>query len=311
MSYNPEKPYKKQILNLIKKTWDTPYLSIKEGTYSFFKKKFNYVEVDHTDGIGTKGFYYWKKRNFRDAVIDALAINLNDMAIARATPYKLQCHIILPKDDGKAILEIMHNLVRECRKYRIAITGGETSIQNNLNGLDISLTVSGFVKKEMKNQFIKGDVLLGFSSNGLHSNGFTMARKVLGEKLLSSFIKPTKIYLKDVNSLLNKYNIHGCMHITGGAYTKLKSLLNNSDAVIHNHGIKPQLVFKQLYQNGVNEKDMYRTFNYGIGFILSVSKKDSLKIISEYKNIHNIGEVVSGSCLVKIRSIFSGKQIKI
>ena len=70
MAYNPEKPYKNQILRLIKETWHTPYISVKDGTYSLFKRKFNYLEVDHTDGIGTKGVHHWRSRNFKDAVIE-------------------------------------------------------------------------------------------------------------------------------------------------------------------------------------------------------------------------------------------------
>lgn len=311
MTYNPEKPYKNKVLNLIKETWDTPCLLLKEGTYAFFKKNFDYFEVDHTDGIGTKGIYHWEARSFKNAVVDALAMNLNDLAIVRVTPYKLQCHLILPKDDKEAILETMQHLVRECKKYDIAITGGETSIQNNMQGMDISLTVSGFIKKLKKNQFVKGDLLIGLKSNGLHSNGFTLARKILGEKFLSEFIKPTKIYLDIILNLNEKYDIHGLMHITGGAYTKLKSLLQRTNAIIDYNNVMPQPIFQELYKRGVNDKDMYKTFNCGIGFILSVSQEDSLKITSKIKDAFIIGEIVSGNGTVKINSIFSKKIVNI
>ncbi len=309
MAYNPEKPYKNQILELIKETWNTPYVSVKPGTYALFKRNFNCLEVDHTDGIGTKGMYHWKARSFKNAVQDALAMNLNDLAIVGARPYKLQCHLILPKDDSQAILEIMRNLVKECKKYNIAITGGETSIQNNMKGMDISLTVSGFIKKEKKNQFIKGDVLLGLESNGLHSNGFTLARKVLSGKFLPEFIKPTSIYLDTVLALHEKYNIGGMMHITGGAYTKLKSLLKSTDVIIDFNTLKTQSIFKELYKKGVSDENMYRTFNCGIGFIFSVSQKDYLKVISKIKDAHIIGKVVSGNGAVKINSMFSKKRV--
>lgn len=208
-----------------------------------------------------------------------------------------------------AILEIMENLVRECKKYNIVITGEETSIQNNIKGIDISLTVSGFIKNENKNQFVKGDVLIGFVSNGLHSNGFTLARKVLGGKFLSEFIKPTKIYFNDIISLNERYDIHGMIHITGGAYTKLKSLLKKTDAIIDFGNLKIQSIFKELYKKGISDQDMYRTFNCGIGFVFSVSQKDSLKIVSQMKGVHIIGKVLLGSGNVKINSIFSKKEI--
>src|SRR4030042_4519382 len=97
--YEPAKPYKKRISNLIKQTWNTKFISVKNGIYPIFKAKFDAYEVDHTDGIGTKGYYHWQKGTFRNAVIDALAMNLNDLAISRAVPYKLSDHITVPIDD--------------------------------------------------------------------------------------------------------------------------------------------------------------------------------------------------------------------
>ncbi len=146
----------------------------------------------------------------------------------------------MPKDDSRAILEIMNNLVAECKKRNIVITGGETSIQNNIQGLDISLTVSGFIKSEKQNQFRIGNVLVGLASNGLHSNGFTMVRKTLSNRFSKAFTEPTKIYIEMLQAIQKKYIVYGMMHITGGAYTKLKSLLSKADAIItKNHSLKP------------------------------------------------------------------------
>ena len=310
MTYNPEKPYKDQILGLIKKTWKTRYVSVYEGTYAVFKRKFAYHEVDHTDGIGTKGVYHWEARTLKNAVLDALAMNLNDLAMARATPYKLQCHLILPKDDGKAILDIMKNLVAECKKRDIAITGGETSIQNNIRGLDISLTVSGFVKEKRKNQFRAGDVLVGLASSGLHSNGFTTVRKIFGTKRYQEFMESTKIYSDVISRLDEKYDIHGMMHITGGAYTKLKGIMRNVDVIILNsHELKPQPIFKKIYSKGVSDIDMYKIFNCGIGFVMSVPGNQAIEITSKVKDAYIIGEVASGTNKVRINSMFSDRRI--
>ncbi len=312
MIYNPEKPYKEQILGLIKKTWNTPYVSIHDGAYSVFRRKFDYPEVDHTDGIGTKGIYHWKKRSFKGAVLDALAMNLNDLAMARAVPYKLQCHIIVPEDDQRAIMEIIKSLVTECMKLKIAITGGETSVQNNMDGLDISLTVSGFVRREKRNKFQAGDILVGFASNGLHSNGFTMVRNAFANRFRKELIEPTVMYLKSIQDIQERYDIHGMMHITGGAFTRLKGLLSKTDAVITNdHSLKPQGIFRELYAHRITDRDMYKTFNCGIGFILAVSKKDALGIVTQIKGADIIGEVTQGSGKVRIASMFSGKRIKI
>lgn len=308
--YEPIKPYKKKILELVRKTWETPYVSIRDDIYPIIEKKFSYPEIDHTDGIGTKGIYHWQQGTFRNAVLDALAMNLNDLAIARAVPYKLQNHIIIPEEDER-ILKIIEALSEECKKRNIAITGGETSIHNNINGLDISMTISGFIKEVKENKFEEGDVLIGFRSNGLHSNGFTKVREVFGEEDRVEFIEPTKIYLDEVLDLNSKFDIHGMMHITGGAYSKLKDLLENTDVEINRvHKLEPQNIFKELYKRGVSDEEMYKIFNCGIGFILSVSSEDTDNVITEL-DTDIIGKVVSGTGKIKIESMFSDKVIEL
>jgi len=196
--YDPTKPYKTVISDLIKKTWDTPYVSIKEDFYPIIEKKFSYLEVDHTDGIGTKGFYHWQQETFKEAVLDALAMNLNDLALMRAIPYKLQDHILVPEEDER-VVKIIEALAEECKKRNIAITGGENSFQENIDGFDISLTVSGFVKNPKPNILKAGDVLIGIESNGLHSNGFTKVREVFGNEFRPEFVAPTNIYLDTIS----------------------------------------------------------------------------------------------------------------
>lgn len=174
--YDTTKPYKKQIESLVKKTWHTS-------------------EYHHTDGIGTKGIYHWQKRSFENAVIDALAMNLNDMALKRATPYALIDHLFVPKDDNFAIIEIIENLVEKCKKRNIAITGGETTIHNNMEGIEISITMLGFLSGQPKiNKFRIDDAMIGIGSNGLHSNGFTKIRELYSNDFKPEFIKPTYIY---------------------------------------------------------------------------------------------------------------------
>ncbi len=309
--YNPIKPSNAQILNLIKKTWSSPYLAVTSSTYAIFKRKFDYEEVDHTDGIGTKGYYHWKRRTFKNAVIDALAMNLNDLAMVGAIPYKLQNHIVLPKDDTEAVVKIVSFLAKECIKRRIAITGGETSIQDISDGVDISITVSGFIKKRKVNKFKVGDVLIGFPSSGLHSNGLTKVREVFKKEIRKEFTVPTKIYSDTLLPLFKKYDLHGRMHITGGAFTKLKNLLINTDAIITNaHSLKPQPIFYELYKKGVADKDMYRIFNCGIGFVISVGPKNAKAVLAETKG-QIIGEIVKGKGKVRIDSMFTNKKIEL
>lgn len=310
--YNTTKPYKHKILKLIESTWNTPYVRVSRGLYPIIKKKFSYSEVQHTDGIGTKGFYHWEKSTFKNAVLDALAMNLNDLAMVGAVPYAIQNHIVLPEDNHEAILKIVRVFVQECKKRNIAMTGGETSIHNNIQGMDISVTVSGFIKSPRKNKCRTGDVLIGIKSNGLHSNGITKVREVFGKQYRDEFTHPTTIYLDEILPILSKYKVNGMMHITGGAFTKLKDILGKADVCIfHPKKLQPQEIFQELYDKGIANKVMYSTFNCGIGFVLSVSQKDAESIILHIKNSDIIGEVVSGNGLVQIQSAFNGKKFKL
>lgn len=307
--YDPTKPYKKEILELIKQTWETPYVTVREG---IVKKKFSYPEYHHTDGIGTKGIYHWEQKTFRHAVLDALAMNLNDLAVARATPYAAIDHLLLPEDDERAILDIVKHLSEECKKRDIALTGGETAIHNNIKGLEIGITMLGFVKRPKFNRFEVGDVLIGIRSNGLHSNGFTKVREVFNE-YRDEFTKPTHDYLQTFLALDERFDIHGAVHITGGAFSKLKDLLYEGDAVIHNeHRLEPQEIFFELYEKDIPDEEMYKTFNCGIGFVMSVREEDADSILKEIREFEAdvIGEVVAGRGRVRIRSKFSGREVE-
>lgn len=310
--YNPVKPCKYKILKLIESTWNTPYVKIEKGLYPIIIKKFSLPEIQHTDGIGTKGIYHWQKRTFRNAVLDALAMNLNDLAMAGAVPYALQDHIVLPKDDHKAVLEIVKVLAKECRKRNIAITGGETSIHSGVQGMDISITLSGFIKFPQKNKYKAGDILIGLKSRGLHSNGFTKVREIFGKKYKKEFTEPTATYIDEVLPLLKGYKINGMMHVTGGAFTKLKDILEKTDVIIsHPRKLSPQKIFQEMYQKGLSSKEMYSTFNCGIGFVLSTPKYQTTEIISHLKNAEIIGEVRKGNGQICITSALDGRIVKL
>jgi len=307
--YNPTKPYKHQILKLIESTWNTPYVKVERGLYPVFKKKFSTWEVQHTDGIGTKGLYHWQKHTFDNAVIDAFAMNLNDLAMVGAVPYAIQNHIVLPKDDHGVILAIVKKLASECRKRNIAMTGGETSIHSDVKGMDISITVSAFLKERPKNQCKVSDVLIGLPSSGLHSNGITKVRELFGKRYRKEFTDPTRIYIDDVLPVLKKHKVNGMMHITGGAFTKLKDILHNADVVISQPKKHVSKIFHDIYAKGVSNKVMYSTFNCGIGFVLSVPKTEAGPILTKLKKSFVMGEVIQGTGVVRINSIFDGRKV--
>lgn len=312
--YNPIKPYKQEILSAIKKTWQTPYVSIGDGPYPVIRKKFSWPEVDHTDGIGTKGVYHWQKKTFQAAVVDALAMNLNDLALVRAIPYKIQNHLTVPKED-ESVLEIIRHLAAECQKRKIAMTGGENSFHDNAEGLEISITMSGFIKKMQPNCFQVGDVLIGIASSGLHSNGFTKVRQLFKKEWRPDFVKPTAIYLDAILETARRFPINGMLHITGGAFSKLKDLLPKASAVILRHALRPQTIFKEICRRGVADKAMYTTFNCGVGFVLSSTPTNISGMIKVLKK-HGfraapIGHIEKGAGQVYIESLFSQDTIEL
>lgn len=305
------KPYKNQILKLIESTWRTPYVHVAHGAYPIITKKFSGLEIQHSDGIGTKGLYHLRERTFKNAVIDAFAMNVNDLAVAGAVPYALQDHIVIPHAGHGAILEIVRTLSALCRRYAIAITGGETSHHDNLNAVDISITMSGFLRRMRTNQCRVGDALIGLKSNGLHANGFTKVRGLFGAReWRDDFVRPTAIYLDTIQNLLTLHEIHALLHITGGAFSRLKDILGKTDAVIrYPSSLKPQAIFYELHRRGVTSKQMYSTFNCGIGFVLAVSKKDAERILAKTRGAYPIGEVKKGTGAVIIRSIFDNRLV--
>lgn len=295
----------------------TRYVSVRDW---FMCEKFVNPKYRHVDGIGTKGFYHWRAKSFHAAVKDAIAMNLNDLALARAIPYEITDHIILPEDDHNAFITIVEHLAEECILRDIAITGGESSVHTTQEGLEISISMSGFVARQERNNARADDILIGIQSSGLHSNGFTKVRELFGDDIRDEFTVPTNIYLDLVRvicqkeMLENRKIINGMIHVTGGAYTKIKNMLLDKDAVITSaHSLLPQPIFYEIHEKGVSCEDIYMIFNCGIGFVMSVSKWNAeyclATIRNSGKNADIIGEIREGRGNIKIQSMFSKKEI--
>lgn len=296
--YNATKPYKKKILELIESTWNTPYIKVTKGVYPHFVANHgSKYEIDHTDGIGSKGVLHWEKRTFREAVQDAIAMNINDLTCAWAAPYKLQAHLILPQDNHKAILEILEFLCEVCKSREIAITGGETAIHDNLEGMELSLTVSGFVENIELNKAQVGDLVVGRPSSGPHSNGYTLLRKLLHDPPTT----PTTVYSNG-----QMVNAHSITHLAGGAFSRLVDVLEpNQDMILE---LPPSdefwsNVFQRLcgyYTEPPRDaaRQMLSTFNCGWGMIYTIAA-DDLALAEESKVL---GKIVPGSGLVQVTS---------
>lgn len=313
--YDPTKPYKEEIVRLIKNTWSTRHVSVRDWLVC---EKFVNPKYRHVDGIGTKGFYHWRAKSFHAAVQDALAMNLNDLALMRAVPYEITDHIILPADDHGAFVQTVEHLVRECRMRDIAITGGESSVHDMQSGMEISISMTGFVENRRRNVCEAGDVIIGIESNGLHANGFTKIRELFGEQVRPEFILPTSVYSDLIYSIEKERGgepiIHGMAHITGGAYTKMKAILAGSDVLLtRSHTLDPHPIFFEIYDRGVPDEELYKIFNCGIGFLFTVNETNAdfclARIRRAGRKADSVGEVVRGENKVRISSKFSQKEV--
>jgi phosphoribosylformylglycinamidine cyclo-ligase len=290
------------------------------GHYSGLINIGNNILALHTDGVGTKVLIAQQMKIFDTIGIDCIAMNVNDIICTGAEPFAFVDYIGLKKVNDILVKNILKGLITGARIAKTAIVGGETAIVPELlagddkNTFDLAGTAMGIIenKKPLLGNNIKiGDIILGLESNGLHSNGYTLARKVLkrysideipefldrtvGEELLT----PTKIYVEPIIQLIKdkKVTINGLAHITGGSFTKLNRLNKN---VRYNLSNLPSSsgIFKQIQKDGkIETKEMYRTFNMGIGFCIILPKVDSDKaigIIEKNKTkVYEIGEVDS------------------
>ena len=319
--YDTTKPYKDRVKEIIRSTWEPcPRIAVLncDSEYPLFRSDHNehFFEIDHTDGIGSKGMLHWYNDTFLYAVQDALAMNINDLTTARAIPFKLQNHLTIPEDDHNAVTAILAYMASECIERGIAMTGGEISIQDNLQGMELSVTMTGCTDKYHKNVLAPDDTLIGLPSSGLHANGFTKVRQLFAkheweaEPLASVLTTPTRIY--DLQHCWSKIN--GIVHIAGGGFTRLKQYLKEAQANIWCDVSIPN-IFTDLWRLGVTPDEMYRTFNCGVGMVLSVSPENTKEILDKtggfiMGRVYSAGKEEVGKVLVE-SWIGANKQLEL
>ena len=277
----------------------------------------------HSDGVGSKILIAHLMKKYDTIGIDCVAMNVNDIICVGAMPMGFLDYIALSSPDPQLVKEVFSGLSKAAKQSDMAIIGGETAIVPDLlhkidsTSFDLVGMVFGIVNKKslVLGEKIKGgDVILGVESSGLHSNGYSLARKVLLSKYKmndsTQFIKdsvgdellrPTRIYVKPINELLNtdRISVHGLAHITGGSFTKLSRLNKKVNYKLDNLP-EPKGVFRQIMDDGnIQPREMYSTFNMGIGFciILPKSSVDNAKDIFKKSkmNCTQIGLIEKGS----------------
>jgi len=272
----------------------------------------NPVLVSSTDGVGTK-LLLAKLANKHDTVgIDLVAMNVNDILCVGAKPLFFLDYIACGRLDPKVLKSVMKGIVNGCRISKCSLIGGETAEMPGLykdDEYDLAGFVVGIVDKQKiidGAQIKPGDCVIGLPSSGLHSNGFSLARKVYTsaeqKRLAPELLKPTRIYVKEVLPLVERFKIKGIAHLTGGAfYEKLTKILPKGACFqIYKDSWPVGKVFQNIAKKGrIQAAEMYRTFNMGIGLAIVVAPNDLSSVTSFLKKKrvthYRIGEVVRDS----------------
>ena len=252
----------------------------------------------HTDGVGTKVMIANLLKKYDTIGIDCVAMNVNDIICIGATPISFVDYIAANQNNEKVFVDIAKGLALGAKKSGMPIVGGETAIMPDLFkekkfAFDLAGMVAGLVDKNrviMGNKIKPGDHIIGISSSGIHSNGYSLARKALLEKysvndsikgigkLGLAMLAPTEIYVKPILDVISQCVVHGLANITGGAFTKLLRL-KKTGFVLDSMPTPPKIM--QLIESmGVSNEEMHKTFNMGVGFCVIAPKDESDKIIS-------------------------------
>ena len=254
-----------------------------------------------TDGVGSKLLLAEEMDSLHTVGIDCVAMNTNDLICVGAEPLSFVDYVALDKPDEELMAKLGKGLAEGCKQSNCTLSGGETAILPELvHGFDIAGTSVGYVKQDEiidGTKISEGDVLIGLKSSGPHSNGYTLIRKLFnGDKEIGKqLVEPTRIYVKEVINLIKQVDVHGIAHITGGGLDNISRINDNFQYVIDKPLPVPS-VFNWLQQRGdVEDSEMYRTFNMGMGMIIVVDKNNaekSVSLLGEYAQI--VGSVKSG-----------------
>ena len=294
------------------------------GAFSMapFQRMEHPVLLSGTDGVGTKLKLAFLMDRHHTVGIDCVAMCVNDVACAGGEPLFFLDYIACGKNVPEKIAAIVSGVAEGCRQAGAALIGGETAEMPGFYPED-EYDLAGFAvgiadEKEMitGKEIRPGDVLLGLASSGVHSNGFSLVRRVfpmekealeqyrqeLGRPLGEALLEPTRIYVAALKALKeNGIRVKGCSHITGGGfYENIPRMLPEQiQAHVRRDSYEVPAIFRLIAQEGdVEEKVMYNTFNMGIGMVLAVDPSDcgkAMEVLSQAgETVYVIGETVSG-----------------
>jgi phosphoribosylformylglycinamidine cyclo-ligase len=313
--------FKKEIVPMLRRSFSVNVLRDIGGFGSFFrldKKKYHDpVLVSSADGVGTKLKIAVLTGRHDTVGIDAVGMNVNDILCTGAEPLFFLDYIAFSKMKQSALKDVIKGVNNGCIEAGCSLIGGETAQMPGMykeGDYDIAGFCVGVVERKSiidGSKIRAGDVIVGLESSGLHSNGFSLVRKALSGKELKAnaavLLKPTRIYVKPILSLLRSTRVNGISHITGGAfYDKIARILPSKvDALIYRNSWKVPKIFELVQdKGGIADREMYHTLNMGIGMVLVVNPRIKDKVISHLARVGMrswaIGEIIKGKREVRI-----------
>ncbi len=287
------------------------------------------VLVSGTDGVGTKLKLAFMMDQHDSVGIDLVAMCVNDILAQGAKPLFFLDYLATGNLDPDKVATIVKGIAEGCKQSDAALIGGETAEMPDFyddGEYDLAGFVVGIVDRDKVitgEKIQEGDKIIGLASNGVHSNGYSLVRKVffdlaqmqledrveeLGMSLGEELLKPTKVYVKSVLKLLEEYQINGIAHITGGGLIENipRILPEGTNAIIDQKSWEVPAVFNLMRELGeIAEEEMYRTFNMGIGMTLVVAAEEAEGIVAKAKelgeNAYIIGKITEGNRGVKFK----------
>ncbi len=264
-----------------------------------------------TDGVGSKVIVANEMKKWDTIGIDCMAMNVNDALVMGARPLAFVDYLAMERMDERMAEEIAKGLKAGAEKAGVEIIGGETAtLPEIIKGFDLAGTCVGVVERNIPAGIKEGDVIIGMRSSGIHSNGYTLARKVFTENgydfhdemegigiIGYALLEPTRIYVREIIELWENVEVKGIAHVTGGGLRKIKRIAPHVHFVIENP-MEPQPIFRIIQKLGnVSVEEMYQTFNMGMGMAVVVDKKDvdtSLDILNRYVEAEVVGKIERG-----------------
>lgn len=326
------------VLNQLKETITSTFsgrvlsdLSSFSGLFQLDLKEYkNPVLTSSTDGVGTKILLAKKLNCYEHIGQDAVAMCINDTICCGARPLFFLDYIACGKIDEEKIKTIIKSIAKSCSYCNTVLIGGETAEHPDMceeDDIDIAGFAVGIIEKSaiINSDLVReGDVIAGISSSGVHSNGFSLVRKLIEDKELdlnkkydwargislgSLLLTSTKLYSRIISKMIkSKIRIHGIAHITGGGfYENINRIIpGNMDALIREGSWGVPAVFKFLQELGnIDRDEMFRVFNMGIGMVVIIAPGEFEKVISitseMREDIYNIGNVIRGNGKVIIK----------